>query len=163
MQQKYSFITHKIIGSLLSPNSVSVWFQKYSFYSFFLHFKDRVSCGLQSCLVYKFSCVQCSSTYIGETSRHLLARIADHKGISIRTGQPFTTPSYSSIRDHALKAGHDINIDNFKICHMTDKTSLKISESILIRKFNPDLNNKDSSIKLNILSWILISRFFGLI
>ena len=118
----------------------------------FFHFKDRVPCGLQSCVVYKFSCGQCSSTYIGETTRHLLARIADHKGISIRTGQPFTTPSNSSIRDHALKAGHDINIDDFKICHMTDKTSLKISESILIHKFNPDLNNKDSSTKLNILS-----------
>ena len=65
----------------------------------------------------------------------------------METGQPITTPSYSSIRDHDLKAGHDINIYIFKIFYMTDKTSLKISESILIRKFNPDLSNKDSSIK----------------
>ena len=72
------------------------------------------------------------------SSCHLLARIADHKGIPIRTDQPFTTPSYSSIRDHALKADPDINIDNFEICLMFDKTSLKISDSILIRKFNPD-------------------------
>ena len=103
-------------------------------------------------VVYKSSCVQRFSTYICKTFHHLLTRIADHKEISIRTGEPFMTPSDSSIRDHAVKAGHDINIDTFKICHMTDKTSLKISESILIRKFNPDLNNKDSSTKLNILS-----------
>ena len=88
--------------------------------------------------------------YIGETSRHPLTRIADHKGISIRTGQPYTNPSNSSIRYHALEAGHDINIDSFNICHMTDKTSLKESESILIRKFSHDLNNKDSSITSNI-------------
>ena len=62
------------------------------------------------------------------------------------------TPSNSRILDHALKAGHDINIENFKICHMTDENSLKISESILFHKFSPDLNKKDASIKLNILS-----------
>ena len=82
----------------------------------------------------------------------MLSRIADHKGSSIKTCQPSPTLSNSSIHDHALKAGHDISRDNFKIRHMTDKTSLKISEGILIRKFNPDLNNKDSSTKLNILS-----------
>ena len=65
---------------------------------------------------------------------HLLARIADHKGIFNRSGQPFTTPSNSSIRDHALETGHDIDKDIFKLCHTTDKTYLKRSESILIRK-----------------------------
>ena len=120
---------------------------------FLFHLKNRVPCGLQSCVVHKFSCGQCSSTtYIGETSRNPLARIADHREISIRTGQPFTTPSNSSIPNHALKASHDINIYSLKICHMTGKTSLKISEIIVIRKFNSDLNNDDSSIKINIIS-----------
>ena len=45
---------------------------------------------------------------------------------------------------------------NFRISIFSDiyneVLSLKISESILIRKFNPDLKNKDSSTKLNILS-----------
>ena len=43
---------------------------------------------------------------------------------------------------NAPNAGRDINIDNFKIRHKADKTTLKISESILIRKFDPDLNNR---------------------
>ena len=50
----------------------------------------------------------------------------------------------------------DMYIGNFKIGHMTDKTSLKLSESIIIHKFNPDLNNKDSSIKSNIRKSFII-------
>ena len=88
--------------------------------------------------------------YIVETSRHLLARIGDNKGISSRTGQPLTAPSSSKIRDHALKAGRDINVDSFKLCHITDKVLLKICESFLVRKLGSDLRNKVFHIKLNI-------------
>ena len=49
-------------------------------------------------------------------------------------------PTAVRIREHALKAGHDKNIDNFKIYHMTNKTSLTFSESSLISNFNFDLN-----------------------
>ena len=62
-------------------------------------------------VVYKSSCVQRFSTYICKTFHHLLTRIADHKEISIRTGEPFMTPSDSSIRDHAL-------IKNFFLNHV---------------------------------------------
>ena len=57
--------------------------------------------------------IQFASTYIAKTSRHLLARIADHNGISIRAGQPFATSSNSYSHNHALEAGRDISIDNF--------------------------------------------------
>ena len=40
-----------------------------------------------------FSCGQCTSTYIGETYRHLSTRIVEHKGIAIRTGQTLLTRS----------------------------------------------------------------------
>ena len=59
---------------------------------------------------------------------------------------------HQTIRDHGIKTGRDIKIDNFKVCHLTGKMFLKVSEIILIRKFSHDLNTKDSSIKLNILS-----------
>ena len=62
------------------------------------------------------------------------------------------TPSNSSTRDHAFKAVHGMNIYSFKMCHITDKTSVKISESIQICKYDPDLDNKFFSIKLNILT-----------
>ena len=117
----------------------------------FFKFKDRIPYVLQSCVVYKFSCGQCSSTYIGETYRHLSTRIAEHEGISVRTGQTLLNPPNSSIRDHALQAGHDINTNYFKIIHKSERNSINISESILIKKHSPDLNNQDASTKLNIL------------
>ena len=65
-QQKYSFITNKIISLLLSPNSVPVCFQKYPLNLIFFHFKDRIPCDLQICVNNKISYGRCSSTYIGE-------------------------------------------------------------------------------------------------
>ena len=117
----------------------------------FFKFKDRIPYVLQSCVVYKFSCGQCSSTYIGETYRHLSTRIADHKGISVRTGQTLLNPPNSSIRDHALQAGHDINTNCFKIIHKSELKSINVSENTLIKKFSLDLNNQDASTKFNIL------------
>ena len=70
----------------------------------------------------------------------------------MRIGQLSMTPPNSSIRGHALKAGYDINLRRFEICHKNYKTLSKISESNLNRKFNPYQNNKDSSTKINIPS-----------
>ena len=75
----------------------------------------------------------------------------DQKGISIRIGT-FNDSFQHSIVEHALKAGYQINIDSFKKSHIAVKTSLQISERIPINKFNPDLNIKDTTIKLNVLS-----------
>ena len=83
--------------------------------------------------------------------RHLSTRIADHKGIPVRTGQTLLNPPDSSIRDHALQAGHDININCFKIIHKSKRNSINISENIPIKEFSPELNNQDASTKLNIL------------
>ena len=48
------------------------------------------------------------STYISEKSCHIIACIANSRIKSMRTGQPLTVPLDSSIRDHALQAGHTI-------------------------------------------------------
>ena len=87
---------------------------KFSVSSFF-NFKDKVPTLVQSDLVYEYSCGQCDARYIGETSRHLKTRLAEHKGLSNRTGKPLLNPPHSSIRDHALSTGHDISSDNFKV------------------------------------------------
>ena len=106
---------------------------------------------LRSNLVYKFSCGQCDATYYGETTRHLKTRIAEHKGLSPRTNLPLCNPNHSSIRDHALETNHGIDNCNFQIVFETSSFDTKISESILIHKFEPSLNNRESSIKLSIL------------
>ena len=145
------FEINKLLGRFYPQIQLKFIFNNQLSIGNFLKFKDTIPNALQSCVVYKFNCGQCSSTYIGETARHLSTRIAEHKGISIRTNKTLITPPNSSIRDHALQAGHDINYSCFSIIHRTDYNSLKISESILINKFNPDLNYQDASTKLNIV------------
>ena len=39
--------------------------------------KDSVPRSLQSCVVYKFTCVGCTSVYVGETCRHISTRIRE--------------------------------------------------------------------------------------
>ena len=40
--------------------------------------KDRVPRSLRSNIVYKFTCAECNSVYVGETSRHLSTRVREH-------------------------------------------------------------------------------------
>ena len=42
---------------------------------------------LKSSLVYKFSCAQCASEYVGMTARTLGTRVDEHVWVSYRTGQ----------------------------------------------------------------------------
>ena len=46
--------------------------------STFLNYKDKLPAGVRASLVYKFSCAQCASTYIGSTGRMLRTRVAEH-------------------------------------------------------------------------------------
>ena len=50
-----------------------------------------------------------------------------------------------------LETNHGIDNSNFQIVFQTSSFDTKISESILIHKFKPSLNNRESSIKLSIL------------
>ena len=86
--------------------------------------------------------------------RNLSSLIETHsrtKGISVRTGQTFLNPPNSSICDHALQSGHDINTFFFKIIRNLELNSVSISEGIHIKKFSLDLKNLNASKKLNIL------------
>ena len=98
------------------------------------------------------SCSQCQSTYIGETQRHLISRICEHKGISPRTSMPFSNPPFSNIREHALSFDHPIKVDNFSVLARCPSHDLRLLESIFIHKFSPNLNNQASSFPLQILS-----------
>ena len=80
------------------------------------HFKDRLPKGMRGSLVYKFSCVQCTSMYVGSTSRTLISRAAEHAGRSPRTNKPLVNPSHSSIRCHGdNKCSPDVSLDTFEI------------------------------------------------
>ena len=117
---------------------------------------------MSSNIIYKYSCSQCQSTYIGETQRHLISRISEHKGISPRTSMPFSNPPFSNIREHALSFDHPIKVDNFSVLARCPSHDLRLLESIFIHKFSPNLNNQASSFPLQTLSWG-IPFFFGYI
>ena len=70
---------------------------------------------VSSKIIYKYLCGQCNSSYVGETRRHFISRICEHKGISPRTNVPFANPPFSNIREHALNCNHPIKIDNFSV------------------------------------------------
>ena len=119
----------------------------------FFPYKDRLPMEAQSSLVYNFCCASCNASYVGMTSRTLSARIAEHIGVSLRTGVPLLTPPHSSIRDHTEKCGSDISLDNFKIIKKSNSDfSLKILESLFIYTLSPKLNAMNSSYPLSIVS-----------
>ena len=105
-------------------------------------FKDRLPDILCSRIVYKYSCGDCGATYVGKSQRHLHTRIAEHKGLSIRTGQPLAKPSFSNIRNHAWQCNHRIVKDNFKIITRSENNQdLHILESLAINQHKPNLND----------------------
>ena len=122
-----------------TTNTLQNWFR----------IKDRIPIDLRSSLCYYYECGGCNSSYVGKTLRHFSARIAEHKGISLRTGQPLSKPPFSAIRDHSLKEDHPICKSQFSILgsQRTDM-DLKILESLLTYKLKPDLGNNESSIDL---------------
>ena len=114
-------------------------------------YKDCLPSSVRSNVVYSYSCRECSAIYIGETMRHLKTRIAEHRGLSSRTGNILQNIPNSKIYRHFSETGHDILPSNFSIISVTDSYLLRLSESIAIRRASPDLNDQNSSVPLNIL------------
>ena len=107
---------------------------------------------MRASVVYKFSCVQCTSEYAGSTT-HSLRRVAQHSGRSFRTNRLLTTPPHSNIRDHTFNWHSPITLENFTILNSCkSETDLHILESLYIYKTNPVLNSSQSAHHLNIVN-----------
>ena len=113
-------------------------------------FKDVIPVDLRSNIVYKYTCGVCNSAYIGETTRHFKTRVAEHMGISPRTGRPVKNPK-SNIFKHHKDLGHALHESNFSIIGSASSYDTKILESIQIHAQKPSLNGMTASIPLNIL------------
>ena len=69
----------------------------------FFTIKDKPSPLMRSGVVYEYDCPGCNlGKYIGSTSRLLLVRICNHKGISYRTRSTLCNPDFSAIRNHSV-------------------------------------------------------------
>ena len=116
-----------------------------------LPFKDILPSDVRSNIVYKYTCGICNSAYIGETTRHYKTRIAEHRGVSPRTGRPMATVN-SNIYKHFLDSTHVVKKENFEILKNAHPFELKVAESIAIHRFRPGLNGTLYSVPLNILT-----------
>ena len=66
-------------------------------------YKDKIPEECVSNLIYKYTCDSCNAFYIGKTQLQFRCRIAQHKGISARTGDKLTSKNNSDIYAHSLK------------------------------------------------------------
>ena len=118
--------------------------------SFFKN-KDPIPSALVSQVVYKFTCSSCTASYIGETRRHLGARIGEHLGISFLTGKPKVGDCNSAIYKHIKSLNHVATENNFKILtKCKNNEELIIKESFYIKNFLPNLNNNIYSYQIKL-------------
>ena len=119
----------------------------------FFSYKDKLSKGMLSSVIYKYSCAQCASEYIGSTSRVLNIRVAEHAGRSFRTNRQLSNVPNSNIYDHSNSCNSYINLNQFSILDSCrNKTELLILESLYIHKISPALNNSQTSHPLHIVN-----------
>ena len=105
-------------------------------------FKDKIPRPLQSFVIYSYKC-RCSATYVGKTTCNLAKRIAEHRGVSARTGTDLPSKTYSAIREHAEAKGHPIDPDAFSVIGTArTKGALASLESIQIKLIRPNLNTQ---------------------
>ena len=148
----------KSLKDLLNSCKLQIVFKSQRKLSNVFRFKDR----LPSDLVYKYTCGRCSSTYYGETDRHLKVRSREHIGISPLTFKKTKPSKESAIRDHLSNCNNIPYFEEFIILtNGSNKLVLEIKESLLIKPDRHILNKKISSAKLGFFynSW-LSNRFF---
>ena len=93
-----------------------------------------------------------SASYVGETKRRLHDRVAEHAGVSSRTGKRLASPPHSNIRSHSELCDTFVKLDCFKILgHAGTDTERRILESLFIHHLKPPLNDKNSSFPLKIV------------
>ena len=96
---------------------------------------------LRTSLVCKYSCVHCTSEYVGMTTRTLVTRVAEHAGISVphtSLHTQLTSPSQSAVRDHSELCFTNVGINNFKVlANSSSEIDFKILESLHIFKSMP--------------------------
>ena len=124
------------------PNvNVTIIFKSTNRLSSIFSFKDKLPSYLLSGVVYKYKCSRCNSTYIGKTKRHLHKRFSEHQGRSPLTGKLVKGQCSTTVRDHMLSCDTAVAFSEFEILSRdSNSKSLKITESIFIKKDCPNLN-----------------------
>ena len=95
--------------------------------------KPDVEPSLKSKVVYKIVCPCCQACYVGQTSRHLLYRVREHK----RKNSP--------VGEHFQKCNSELTMENVKVIASTFKSInyLMTLEALFIKDIKPTINTKD--------------------
>lgn len=108
--------------------------------------KDRTVKDHESCLVYKFKCPDCDTSYIGETARRFAERIKDHCG----------RDHHSHVLTHSLTTGHNVTKEDFTILtksrQMNNYYMRTTMESLMIKRDKPKLNCQEKSRPLKLFN-----------
>ena len=90
---------------------------------------------------------------MGLTTRTLGTSVAEHAGVSFRSGAPLTSPPHSAVRDHSELCSTNGDINNFKVlATSSSEIDLKILKSLHIFKSRPGLNSRLSSYLLLVVN-----------
>ena len=94
--------------------------------------KPTVENCFKSGVVYKILCTRCDSCYVGQTSRHLISRIKEHKS---------TRP----VGMHFKDCGRELTMENVEILCARSKSVVHLLtlEALFINAIKPNLNTKD--------------------
>jgi uncharacterized protein (UPF0335 family) len=99
--------------------------------------KDPIG-PLQNSGIYKVTCPQCNSAYIGQTRRNLNTRFKEHAAC-FRLGHFHK----SSVAQHMASNAHAITIDNISLIKHAPDHLLDFYESIYIQKYKNNMMNSD--------------------
>ncbi len=96
--------------------------------------KAKVEKELKSMVVYQIQCSRCESSYVGQTARHLITRIKEHRNVNTPVGSHFQNCNCEILMD-----------ENVMIIDRTIKSEqcLMSLEALWINKLKPKLNTKD--------------------
>ena len=71
-----------LVGKFYPQINLYIIFQSKNSIGSFLNFKDKIPQCVRSNVVYKFSCLHCKATFVGESPRHFHTRISEQRGIT---------------------------------------------------------------------------------
>ena len=118
--------------------------------------KHPIANGLKSFLVYKFTCPSCSSSYIGETCRHVKTRLEEH----IKRNKK---PDVFNHLHSTATCFDSYNSLCFKIIDKANsKFDLEIKETLDMNWRKPNLNAQENLLALTLSPQLLFPLLLSL-
>ena len=139
------FEVSESIRRLLTSLNIRVCFKPHStLRQFFPSPKDKPDDSETAGVIYNIPCKDCSSCYIGQTSRRLCQRIKEHRR-AVQAAD-FVT---SALAEHAWTEQHRVDWDNVRIlARQSDFMTRTVLESILIRTTSSTLNRDSGALPI---------------